>query len=133
MLNGVVFGRRDRGGSTQLSSGRDMLMSRICDTRRQRDSMSIRILASVMRRVGWMVGDRVVLRPEENGDKWIVERVTEGGCKLAASGGGSVGKHGRANFTVSPEVLDLVFRGGEKSFVATLISCSGNQAVFARD
>ena len=133
MLNGVVFGSCDKRHATYSSASKDMLMSRIRDTKRARDSMAVRLRSSVMQRLGWMVGDRVVLRPEENGDKWIVERVTVGGCRLACSGGGRRGKNGRATFTASHELLDLVFRNGEKSFVANLIACSGNQAVFSRD
>jgi hypothetical protein len=134
MLTGMVFGRRTPGGNGGVTANSDILVSRIAE-HKGRESMTVRIHADVMRRLRWIVGDYVLLRPEDDGKKWVVERVSgpkHGGLKITSASGKS-SQHGRVSFTVDTEVLDEVFSGGESSFTATLCESSGNEAVFARD
>lgn len=134
MLTGMIFGRRAAGGKGSATANSDLLVTRIAETK-GRESMTIRLNGDVMRRLRWMIGDYVLLKTEEDGDKWVVERVSgpkNGGLKITRSSGkGS--PHGRVSFTVDSAVLDEVFKDGDTSFTATMCDSSGNEAVFLRD
>lgn len=134
MLTGMVFGRRAAGGKGSITANSDLLLSRASE-KKGRETMSIRLHEEVMRRLRWIIGDYVILRPEDDGQKWIIERVSgpkDGGLKITTASGKS-SNHGRVSFTVDIEVLNEVFPGGETSFTATLCDTSGNEAVFLRD
>jgi hypothetical protein len=134
MLTGIVFGRRSPGGNGGATADSDLLISRISE-HRGRESMTIRIHADVMRRLRWIIGDYIVLKPGDDGQKWVVERVNgpkNQGLKITTASGKS-SQHGRVSFTVDSEVLDEVFSGDSTSFTATLCDSSGNEAVFLRD
>jgi hypothetical protein len=134
MLTGMVFGRRSAGGNGSATASSDLLLSRISE-QKGRASMTVRIHSEVMRRLRWIVGDYIVLKPEEDGQKWVIERVSgpkQQGLKITtASGKGT--QHGRVSFTVDASVLDEVFSDGETSFTATMCDSSGNAAIFLRD
>lgn len=134
MLTGLVFGRRGPGGNGAMSATSDLLVSRIAE-HRGRESMTIRLHADVMRRLRWIVGDYVILKPEDDGEKWVIERVSgpkHQGLKITTASGKS-SQHGRVSFTVDADVLDKVFPNGHTSFTATLCDSSGNEAVFLKD
>jgi hypothetical protein len=130
----MVFGRRSAGGNGSATASSDLLLSRISE-QKGRASMTVRIHSEVMRRLRWIVGDYIVLKPEEDGQKWVIERVSgpkQQGLKITtASGKGT--QHGRVSFTVDASVLDEVFSDGETSFTATMCDSSGNAAIFLRD
>lgn len=133
MLTGLVFGRRSPGGNGATSANSDLLISRIAENK-GRESMTVRLHCDVMRRLRWIVGDYVVLKPEDDGTKWIIERVSgpkHKGLKITTASG-KASQHGRVSFTVDGDVLDEVF-GNETSFTATLCDSNGNQAVFLKD
>lgn len=133
MLTGMVFGRRSGGGNNAATANSDLLLSRISENR-GRESMTVRIHSDVMKRLRWIVGDYIVLRPEDDGQKWVIERVSgpkQHGLKIT-SASGKASRHGRVSFTVDAEVLNEVFNGGETSFTATLCDSNGNEAVFLR-
>jgi hypothetical protein len=97
--------------------------------------MTARIHSDVMKRLRWIVGDYIVLKPDDEGQKWVLERVNgpkQQGLKITTASG-KASQHGRVSFTVDGDVLDQVFVGGETSFTATMCDSSGNQAVFLRD
>jgi len=97
--------------------------------------MTVRIHADIMRRLRWIVGDYIVLKPEDEGQKWVLERVSgpkQHGLKITTASG-KASQHGRVSFTVDESVLDEVFSDGEASFTATMCDSSGNEAVFLRD
>lgn len=134
MLNGMVFARRSAGGNGGATASSDLLVSRISE-HRGRESMTVRLHSDVMRRLRWIVGDYIVLRPEDDGQKWIIERVSgpkQQGLKITMASG-KTSQHGRVSFTVDGKVLDEVFQNGETSFTATMCDSSGNEAVFLRD
>lgn len=134
MLNGIVFGRRSPGGSGGATANSDLLITRVSENK-GRESMTIRIHADVMRRLRWIVGDYIVLKPEDDGQKWVVERVSgpkQQGLKITTASGKS-SQHGRVNFTVDCNVLDEVFTDNSTCFTATLCDSNGNEAVFLRD
>lgn len=134
MLTGIVFGRRAAGGKGSVTANSDLLVSRVAENK-GRESMTIRLHSDVMRRLRWIVGDYVILRPEDDGQKWIIERVSgakHGGLKITSASGKS-SQHGRVSFTVDADVLNEVFPGEETSFTATLCDSGGNEAVFLRD
>jgi hypothetical protein len=82
-----------------------------------------------------MVGDYIVLKPEDDGQKWVIQRVggpKQQGLKITTASGKSQ-QHGRVSFTVDEGVLNEVFADGETSFTATMCDSSGNEAVFLRD
>ncbi len=134
MLTGMVFGRRSAGGNGSATATSDLLLSRISE-HRGRESMTVRIHSDVMKRLRWIVGDYIVLKPDDEGQKWVVERVSgpkQQGLKITTASG-KASQHGRVSFTVDGDVLNQVFPGGETSFTATMCDSSGNQAVFLRD
>jgi hypothetical protein len=134
MLTGLVLGRRSPGGNGAVSRTSDLLVSRIAE-HKGRESMTIRLHADAMRRLRWIVGDYVVLKPEDDGQKWVIERVSgpkHKGLKITTASGKS-SPHGRVSFTVDADVLNEVFPNGDTSFTATLCDSSGNQAVFLKD
>ncbi|NBW20017.1 MAG: hypothetical protein EBR82_69810 [Caulobacteraceae bacterium] len=97
--------------------------------------MTVRIHGDVMRRLRWIVGDYIVLKPEDDGQKWVLERVggpKQHGLKITSASGKS-SQHGRVSFTVDGDVLNQVFADESTSFTATLCESNGNEAVFLRD
>jgi hypothetical protein len=134
MITGIVFGRRKPGGHGGIHANSDLLVSRV-NEREGRECLSIRLHGDVMRRLRWIYGDYVVLRPEDDGQKWIVERVggpKQGGMKLTAASGKS-SNHANVRFTVEQDVLDEVFGSEDTSFTCTLCDSNGSQAVFLKD
>jgi len=134
MLSGIVFGRRAPGGNGGATANSDLLISRISENR-GRESMTVRIHGDVMRRLRWIVGDYIVLKPEDDGQKWVLERVggpKQHGLKITSASGKS-SQHGRVSFTVDGDVLNQVFADESTSFTATLCESNGNEAVFLRD
>ena len=82
-----------------------------------------------------MIGDYVILKAEDDGQKWIMERVPgpkQGGMKLSRSGDKSTAS-GTVRFCVPQEILDEIFKDKDRSFTATLCDSDGNQAVFLVD
>lgn len=133
-MKGLVFGRRSPGGHGGATANSDCLFSRVAD-KVNREALTVRIHADVMRKLRWMVGDYVVLRPDEDFEKWSLERVNgpkQGGIKLTTASGKS-SAHGRASFTIEGDVLDLIFGKENRSFTATLCDQTGNEAVFVRE
>ena len=97
--------------------------------------MTLRMHADVMKRLRWIIGDYVLLKPDDDGKTWVVERVSgpkNGGLKITTASGKS-SQHGRVSFTVDAEVLNEIFSNGETSFTATLCDSNGNAATFVRD
>jgi hypothetical protein len=134
MLTGMVFGRRSAGGANAATATSDLLVSRISE-HRGRESMTVRLHSDVMRRLRWIVGDYIILKPEDDGQKWVIQRVSgpkQQGLKITTASGKN-SQHGRVSFTVDGRVLDEVFSSGEASFTATMCDSSGNEAVFLRD
>ncbi|NBW15389.1 MAG: hypothetical protein EBR82_46075 [Caulobacteraceae bacterium] len=134
MLTGIVFGRRKPGGNGGVHASVDLFMSRVME-RQGRECLSMRLHGDVMRRLRWMMGDYVRLRPEDDGQKWVVERVSgpkQGGMKITSASGKSYG-HGNVRFTVDAEVLNEVFRDHGSSFTATMCDSNGNEATFLVD
>jgi hypothetical protein len=134
MLNGLVFGRSKRGGHSTPTASCDALFSRVKENN-DRESLSIRIHQDVMRRLRWMLGDYVMLRPEDNGQKWVVYRVPgpkEGGLKLSRSGEKS-SQHATVRFSVEKDVLEEIFKTDDRYFTATLCDSQGNEAIFLPD
>lgn len=136
MLDGIVIGRRSAGGKGSATAESDLLATRISETKKSQaksESMHVRINADAMKRLRWIQGDYIRLRPDKDAEKWLIERVSDpkAGIKIvAATGKGSA--HGRASFTVPTAVLDEIFRS-DKSFTATLCDSNANTAVFLRD
>lgn len=89
MLAGLDFGRCKRSGHTCSTAACDALFSRVRETG-DRESLSIRLHEDVMRRLRWMLGDYVRLKPkDDSGNTWVVYRVAgpkDGGLKLTRSG-----------------------------------------------
>ena len=112
----------------------DALFSRVREGT-DRESLSIRIHQDVMRRLRWMLGDYVKLRPEDDGQRWVIYRVPsakEGGLKLSRSGEKS-SNHATVRFAVDKKVLDYIFKTDDRFFTATMCDSKGNEAVFLPD
>lgn len=135
MLEGLVFGRCKRGGYTTATGACDALFSRVRETK-NRESLSVRLHEDVLRRLRWMLGDYVMLKPGDNdGKQWIVCRVAgpkEGGMKLSRSGD-KAANSATVRFTIDSSVLDHIFKDGERYFTATLCDSTGTEAVFLAD
>ena len=134
MLTGMVFGRRSAGGNGSSTASSDLLVSRIAE-QKGRASMTVRIHSDVMRRLRWIVGDYIVLKLEDDGQKWVIQRVSgpkQQGLKITTASG-KASQHGRVSFTVDESVLNEVFPDGDTSFTATMCDSSGNEAIFLRD
>jgi len=135
MLSGLDFGRCKRSGHTCSTASCDALFSRVRETG-DRESLSIRLHEDVMRRLRWMLGDYVRLKPkDDSGDTWVVYRVAgpkEGGLKLSRSGE-KTSNHATARFTVDKSVLEHIFKTEDRFFTATMYESEGNDAVFVRD
>ena len=134
MLTGMVFGRRSAGGNGSATASSDLLLSRIAE-QKGRASMTVRIHSDVMRRLRWIVGDYIVLKLEDDGQKWVIQRVSgpkQQGLKITTASG-KASQHGRVSFTVDESVLNEVFPDGDTSFTATMCDSSGNEAIFLRD
>lgn len=135
MLEGMVFGRCKRGAYTTATGSADALFSRVKETNK-RESLSVRLHEDVLRRLRWMLGDFVQLKPVGNdGKQWIVCRVAgpkDGGMKLSRSGD-KAANSATVRFSISTEVLNHIFKNGERYFTATLCDSTGTEAVFLAD
>jgi hypothetical protein len=133
MLDGVVFCRRTAGGRGSASSHSEVLFSRVKDSK-SRDSLSVRFNGDVMKKLRWMVGDYVVAYPKDEGARWVFERVQgpqQGGIRICS--GSSTSGSGVCRFTHENDVLDVLFRDGNKQFAGTLCDSQGNKAIVLVD
>jgi hypothetical protein len=82
-----------------------------------------------------MLGDYVKLRPEDDGQRWVIYRVPsakDGGLRLSRSGE-KTSNHATARFSVDKKILDYIFKTDDRFFTATLCDSEGNEAVFLPD
>lgn len=135
MLDGMVFGRCKRGGYTTATGSADALFSRVREAK-NRESLSLRLHEDVLRRLRWMLGDFVQLKPVgDEGKQWIVCRVPgpkDGGMKLSRSGD-KASNSATVRFSIDTKVLDHIFKNGDRFFTATLCDSTGTEAVFLAD
>jgi hypothetical protein len=125
-----TFGRQSTSGRAACAVG-DVYISRVRESS-QRESLSVRINANTMKRLGWIIGDYVKVHQDHN-DNWIIERVSDpsAGLKLSA-GNGSAG-HAYVRFTTPEETLNQVFNGSGSSINAGLVEFKGSVAVFSKN
>lgn len=126
----IELARKSKGG-VRMSDASDLRVYCTTESAKKggRHSIGIRVRNSVMKRLRWMIGDKVVAKFDDERKTWTVERVTDGTGNALSSQGHNEG-HGTVRFACDSLVADRCGLTNGGGYDCRMISSDEKRAVF---